>query len=88
LRKTNLSDDEAREIQSVMSALYPGAILNISGVATGCPCEEGPSCSDQVWVVPHTVPATDGAVLSRINGRWGVGLIQQWWLDKAHLEGA
>jgi hypothetical protein len=86
LRRANLSDDEAREIQSVMSPIYPGAILNISGVVTGCPCEEGPSCSDQVWVVPENDIKTDGAMLSRISGQWTVGPIQKWWLEKAHLE--
>lgn len=86
LRKDNLSDDEAREIQSVMAPIYPGAILNISGVVTGCPCEEGPSCSDQVWVVPQNAVNTDGALLSRMSGHWTVGPIQIWWLDKAHME--
>jgi hypothetical protein len=86
LRKANLSDDEAREIQSVMSPIYPGAILNISGVVTGCPCEEGPSCSDQVWVVPDNEIKTDGALLSRMSDRWTIGPIQKWWLEKAHLE--
>ena len=86
LRKANLSDDEVREIQSVMSPIYPGAILNISGVVTGCPCEEGASCSDQVWVVPENELKTDGVSLSRISGRWTVGPIQKWWLDEVHLE--
>jgi hypothetical protein len=86
LRKANLSDDEAREIQSVMSPIYPGAILNISGVVTGCPCEEGPGCSDQVWVVPENDLRNDGVSLSLISGRWTVGPIQKWWFDKAQLE--
>ena len=86
LRKANLSDDEAREIQSVMSPIYPGAILNISGVVTGCPCEEGASCSDQVWIVPENERKADGVSLSRISGRWTIGLIQKWWLEKVHLE--
>jgi hypothetical protein len=86
LRKANLSDDEAREIQAVMAHVYPGAILNISGVVTGCPCEEGRSCSEQVWVVPHNARNTDGALLSRMSGRWAVGPIQKWWLDKARIE--
>ena len=86
LRKVNLSDDEAREIQSVMSPIYPGVILNISGVVQGCPCEEGTSCSDQVWVVPQNDVKTPGVLLSRISGHWTVGPIQQWWMDRAQLE--
>jgi len=86
LRKANLSDDEAREIQSVMSLVYPGVLLNISGVVTGCPCEEGPSCSDQVWVVPKDDVKTPGVLLSRISDRWAVGPIQKWWMDRADLE--
>jgi hypothetical protein len=69
-----------------MSPVYPGAILYISGVVTGCPCEEGPSCSDQVWVVPQNELKTNRTLLSRISGRWTIGPIQEWWLNKAHLE--
>jgi hypothetical protein len=86
LREVNLSDNEAREIQSVMSQIYPGAILNISGVTKGCPCEEGASCSDQAWVVPQDDVKTPGVLLSRIGGHWTVGAIQQWWMGKAELE--
>jgi len=86
LRKANLSDDEAREIQSLMSQVYPGALLNISGVVTGCYCEEGHSCSDQVWVVPRDDVQTPGVLLSRINDRWVIGPIQQWWLNRAKTE--
>jgi hypothetical protein len=86
LRKINLSDNEAREIQSVMSQIYPGVILNISGVVTGCPCEEGIFCSDQVWVVPQDDVKTPGVLLSRISGHWSVGLIQQWWMGRAQLQ--
>ena len=86
LRKANLSDEEARDIQSVMSQVYPGALLNISGVVTGCYCEEGHSCSDQVWVVPQDDVRTPGVLLSRINDRWVIGPIQQWWLNRAKIE--
>jgi hypothetical protein len=86
LREVNLSDNEVREIQSVVSELYPGAILNISGVVTGCPCEEGASCSDQVWTVAHSEGRIDGLQLSRIGDRWMVGSIQQWWLSYAQLQ--
>ena len=86
LRKSNLSDEEAREIQSVMSQVYPGALLNISEVVAGCYCEEGRSCSDQVWVVPRDDVQTPGVLLSRIDDRWVIGPIQRWWLNRAKLE--
>lgn len=85
LREANLSDNEAREIKSVMAHTYPGAILSISGVVSGCPCEEGPFCSSQAWVVPEDDVTTPGVLLSRIDGRWAVGLIQKWWSDRGKL---
>ena len=86
LRETNLSDTESREIQAEASKVYPGAILNISGVVTGCPCEEGPACTDQVWVVAHSQGKTSGLQLSHVGGIWMVGVLQQWWLSYAKLE--
>ena len=86
LRELNLSDNEVREIQSVALSIFPGSILNISGVVTGCPCEDGPSCSDQVWIVAHKPGETRGLELSLINEHWTVGIVQRWWLDLAKLE--
>jgi hypothetical protein len=81
LRELNLSDNEVREIQAVVLQAYPGSILNISGVVTGCPCEEGPMCTDQVWVVAHNDGHTNGLQLSRVGGLWTVGMVQRWWTD-------
>ena len=39
--------------RAVPSAELPGAIVNIGGVVSGCTCEEGASCSDQVWIVAY-----------------------------------
>ena len=86
LRELNLSDTEVREIQSVVLRILPGSILNISGVVTDCSCEEGPGCSDQVWTVAHRAGKTLGLQLSRINGQWALGVVQQWWLDRENLE--
>ena len=44
---------KSREIQRVMLEIMPGAILNISGVVSGCLCQDGPECSAQVWVLAH-----------------------------------
>jgi hypothetical protein len=86
VRTENIRDQEVREIQSVMSQLQPGALVNIGTVVTGCPCEDGPSCTDQVWVVAYRPDESVGLVLSRIDGRWGIGPLQQWWLDSDDLE--
>jgi hypothetical protein len=86
LREANLSDNEVREIQAIAFRIFPGAILNISGVVTGCPCEEGPACADQVWVVARSGGHTNGLQLSRIGGRWAVGVVQQWWLNYQKLQ--
>jgi hypothetical protein len=69
-----------------MSQLQPGALVNIGTVVTGCPCEDGPSCTEQVWVVAYQPERSVGLVLSRIDGRWGIGPLQQWWLDYDDLE--
>ena len=71
---------------SIALAVVPGAIVNISGVVTGCSCEEGSACSDQVWVVAHRSGYSQGLELSRVNGHWGVGVVQQWWLNFQELQ--
>ncbi len=86
LRADNITDEEVREIQGVMASLAPGAIVNISGVVTGCPCEDGGGCTDQVWVVAYRPERSRGLQLSRISGHWSVGPVQQWWLDYARLQ--
>ena len=86
LRELNVSDNEVREIQSITLAVLPGAVVNISGVVTGCPCEEGPACSDQVWVVAHRPGHSQGLQLSRVNGHWGISVVQQWWLNFEELQ--
>ena len=85
LRDVDLSDEEVREIQAVGRGVVPDALVNISGVVTGCPCEEGTGCSDQVWIVAHRPGEMKGLQLSRINDRWTIGPVQQWWLDSEQL---
>jgi hypothetical protein len=81
LRTQNLSDDEVREIESIAQSVMPGGLVNVSGVVTGCPCEEGANCSDQVWTVVYRPDQTKGLQLSRLSGHWAIGAVQQWWLD-------
>lgn len=87
LRTENISDEEVRQIQAVTSSVFPGAIANISGVTAGCPCEEGPQCNSQVWVVAYRDSRYDGLMLSKVDDTWAVGLIQQWWFRYERLRG-
>ena len=80
-REDNIRDEEVRQIQGVMSEVFPGAIVNIATVVTGCECEDGPSCTDQVWVIGWRPSGSKGLLLSKIDGNWRVGPVQQWWLD-------
>ena len=86
LREVNLSDQETREIQAAALDVVPGSLLNISGAVAGCPCEEGPACSDQVWVVAHRPGHTQGLELSRIDGHWMIGVVQQWYLNLEQIQ--
>ena len=85
LRTENISDEEVREIQAITDRVYPGAIANISGVTEGCPCEEGPQCTSQVWVVAYRKSRYKGLMLSRVDGKWTVGRIQDWWIKYENL---
>lgn len=80
LREVNISDEEVREIEAVMSKYFPGAIVNIAGVTVGCSCEDRPGCVSQVWVVAHRANRSNGLMLSQIYGNWMIGPVQKWWL--------
>ena len=81
MRAENVSDDEIREIQAATITIYPGAIANVSGVTAGCPCEEGPMCDSQVWILAHRDSRYNGLMLSRISNKWVVGPLQIWWFE-------
>lgn len=86
VRTDNIRDEEVQEIQLVLAQVRPGAIVNIGTVVSGCPCEDGSACSDQVWVVAHSPGTSVGLLLSRINAHWMIGPVQHWWLDREDLE--
>jgi hypothetical protein len=86
LRVDNIHDNEVRDIQAIAKVVLPGTIVNISGVVNECPCEDGPKCSDQVWILGHLPTATNTLELSKIDGRWMIGPVQQWWIEGAKLE--
>ena len=79
LRDVNISDEEIREVEQLTRKVLPRAYVNISPVVADCPCEEGPACSAQVYVVAQTSDETRGLQLSRMKDRWNVGVVQQWW---------
>ena len=85
LRYLNISDNEVREIQLVAEKYLPKVLLNISPVVTGCPCEEGPQCTDQVYIVAETAVSSKGLQLSRVRNAWVVGSVQQWYLRYEEL---
>ncbi len=82
LRDVNISDEEIREVEQITRKYLPRAYVNISPVVTDCPCEEGPACIAQVYVVAQTADKTRGIQLSRMNKQWNVGVVQQWWLRR------
>ena len=85
LRYLNISDYEVREIQEVAEKYLPKVLLNISPVVSGCPCEEGPQCTDQVYIVAQTSQNSRGLQLSRVRNAWVVGTVQQWYLKYEEL---
>jgi len=86
LRKININDEEVRQIEATVHELRPGAIVLISGVAEGCPCEDGPGCSAQVWTAIDRSEGIRSLELSDINDHWVIGPVQQWFLESAQLE--
>jgi hypothetical protein len=86
LRAVNINDEEIRQIESVVRDVFPGAIVTISGVTQGCPCEDGPACSAQVTTAIYRDNTMRGLALSDINEHWVIGPLQQWYLDAAKLK--
>lgn len=86
LRYLNLSDDESRQIQSAIAAVMTPQFVSIGGVVTGCPVLEGPSCTDQVWVLVHRTGKTVELQMSKIGNQWAIGPTQRWWLCDDDLE--
>jgi hypothetical protein len=86
LRELNITDDEVREVQAIAVGYLPRDLVNISPVVTACPCEEGPTCTAQVYVVATGKGKTSGLQLSRMNQAWQVGVVQQWWLKRSAVK--
>ena len=85
LRYLNITDEEVRQVQLISLKYLPRAMVNISPVVTNCPCEEGPNCSAQVYVVATSGEFSKGLQLSRLRNQWSVGVVQQWWFRREAL---
>ncbi len=85
VRELNINDIEIRELQAAAAQVLPRALVNIGPVSTGCACEDGPNCTDQVWVVASTAAEAKGLLFSRINGAWMLGPVQKWWVEYDRL---
>jgi hypothetical protein len=86
MRELNISDNEVREIEAIAHRRLFNSMLNISPVVAGCACEEGPLCTDQVFVVATTSTETVSVQLSRIRNAWVVGPVQEWWTRYVQLK--
>lgn len=80
LRDINISDEEIREIQLLVRDVLPRAIVNVGPVVTGCPCEEGRSCTEQVHIQANSTTQSVGLLLSRTRNSWNISQVQKWWL--------
>ena len=85
LRVLNMTDDEVREVEAIARKHQMPVLMNISPVVTGCPCEEGGSCTEQVYIVSEAGEDAVGLQLSRGKNLWTVGVEQKWWLEYADL---
>ena len=68
-----------------MREVFPGAVVYISAVTTGCPCHDGTGCTEQVWSVAFQGVASSELALSRIDGKWQIGPLQRWWLTRDRI---
>ena len=86
LRYLNISDSEIREVQRVAIKHRMPQLVNILPVVTGCPCEEGAGCTEQVFIVGDVQGRSMGLQLSRRKNQWDVSRTQKWWLEYAALQ--
>ena len=86
LRYLNITDDEVREVHAIATKYKMPELVNISPVVTGCPCEEGGSCTDQIFITSLVNERPTSLQLSRRKNLWTVGVVQKWWLEYAALK--
>jgi hypothetical protein len=86
LRYLNITDSEVREVQRVAIKHKMPRLVNISPVVTGCPCEEGGGCTEQLFIVGDVEGQPTGLMLSRRKNQWDIARVQKWWLEYAALQ--
>jgi hypothetical protein len=86
LRYLNITAEEVQEIQLEAKDYMPRALVNISPVVTGCPCEEGSNCTDQVHIVATQDDKSFSMQLSRVQNAWRVSVVQKWWWQYEKLK--
>src|SRR5690349_18982933 len=86
LRYLNMTDDEVREVHAIAVKYRMPELVNIAPVVTGCPCEEGGACTEQVYIISLVNEKPVGLQLSRRKNLWTVGVAQKWWLEYAALK--
>lgn len=86
LRYLNMTSEEVREVETIAREHHMPQLVNISPVVTGCPCEEGGNCTEQVYITSRVNGSMVGLQLSRRKNSWMVGPVQMWWLEFAALK--
>jgi hypothetical protein len=54
-------------------------------IVNGCPCENGPECTAEVWIEGHRPGHIEGLLLSQLNGVWTIGYVQLWWRERERM---
>ena len=80
IRQTDLQDIEIEQIDTTSKLFMPDSATMIGTVTMGCPCANGPTCSEQVWVTVYTQDDVKSLMYSKINNTWTIGPVQKWWL--------
>jgi hypothetical protein len=78
LRYEGFSDEEIKEIQAATSEMSTAPIIMISGATDRCACEEGPTCTGQLWTTTQRAAESFVVPLSRIDGHWTVSRLHRW----------
>ena len=85
LRDENITDQEVREIQSLVQSFTYGEINYIGGVLDSCPCTEGPECKALLDIAVINDLGTKKYELSLQLTKWSLGKTQQWFLEYEKL---
>lgn len=85
LRDENITDQEVREIQSLVQSFTYGEINYIGGVLDSCHCTEGPECTATLDIAVVSDLGTKQYELSLQSKKWELGKTQRWLLEYEKL---